>query len=103
MSEQRPTVHMWGFFDEEGRPCTPNGAAVSWESPAVVTNRVLSNVEHFGAEVVDRHTTRTLDGWCVGANFVTLPRETAAQMWHRIERASDDWPAKSNPAAEVTR
>lgn len=86
------SVHTWGFFDGNGAPRLPDGIALSDLTPFENYERLTRHFAHFGTEIVRQNTTRTLDGWFVGAEIQTDSREGCAAMWHTIARPRDEWP-----------
>lgn len=90
MSEQ--VAHVWGFYDDDGRPTFPDGVAVSEETAYEAFCRLRRHVHHFGSDMESLRTTRTLDGWFVGAEFDVPPRGQAARIWHRVMQVQNGWP-----------
>lgn len=91
-SDRVASVHLWGFYDDEGQPRLPDGAAPSDLSPYHHHERIASHVAYFGGSVTSLRVTRTLDGDLVGTEFETPPRGGAARMWHRIIQPQREWP-----------
>ena len=92
-ADPRLTIHAWGFF-ENGCPRTPDGIAVSAESPHDAFARIRANITHHGGLNTNTRILRTLDGWFIGADWETPEREdgSAARMWHKVSREADSWP-----------
>jgi hypothetical protein len=97
------SVHIWGFFDDDGGRRLPDGGAPSSLSPYDHFCRVRRNVHHFGGELDDLRTTRTLDGWLVGVEFETPERKDgkAARMWHVIAEPRSPWGDPTTAAQQV--
>lgn len=92
MSDPLKTAHIWGFYDPEGNPSTPAGVSISTETPYETLCRLRRHVLHFDGDIEGLKTTRTLDGWMVGAEFDVPERGAAACIWHRVMRVQDAWP-----------
>lgn len=92
MADRVASVHLWGFYDDDGRPRFPDGAAPSDLSPYSHHQRIADHVAHFGGDVANLRVTRTLDGRLVGTEFDTPPRGNAARIWHRIIQPQSEWP-----------
>lgn len=92
MSGDRGVVHVWGFYDEAGRPRKPAGVALSEGTPHETFVGLRSHLLHHGGELVDLRTTRTLDGWLVGVEFDVPAHGGAATIWHQVLTTSEAWP-----------
>ena len=90
MSE-RLTIHAWGFFDGDTRKPFA-GVAVSSEGVRETCQRLERHLSHFGSDLTETRSTRNLDGWLFGFDFVTPARGGSARMWHKVCRESDSWP-----------
>lgn len=87
------SIHLWGFFDANGKPRQPDGAAPSDLTPYHHHRLIERNVAHFGGTIANLRTTRTLDGLLVGTEFETPERAdgSAARMWHQIVQPREPW------------
>ena len=95
MSEVR-SVHMYGFFrdDDTGRPELPTKAAPSPLTPWEHFERLRRHHAHWGDEITECRTTRTLDGWFVAAEWVSPARSETTRtkpMWHMVASPDDMW------------
>lgn len=85
------TVHVWGFFNEDGTPRKPTGAAASDTSPLATWTNLESHLSHFG------HPIDTCRRTYCGSDLIGVELETAADaecaaMWHTITLADAPWP-----------
>lgn len=100
MTEERTaeinSVHMFGFFEDDDldRPELPTKAAPSplttWEH----FERLRRHFAHWGDEVTDCRTTRTLDGLFVAAEWTCPAREGERRrkpMWHMVVPPDSMW------------
>lgn len=92
------SVHLFGFFeaDDLSRPNLPSGAAPSSLTPWEHFERLRRHHAHFGDEVTDCKTTRTLDGLFVAAEWVSPPRAgdghgATRPIWHMVTPPSEMW------------
>ena len=92
------SIHICGFYDDQGGPRLPDGGSPSMLSPYEHYRLIERNVSHFGGHITERKTTRTLDGWLVGVEFVVPAHGDAAAMWHRIAQPREVWADPTIPA-----
>lgn len=85
------TIHVWGVFDPDGARQLPTGGASSDESPFMVLDAVLTNLDRCGHAVKNLTTTRIPEGLLVGASFETVADANADRMWHQVMRGDAPW------------
>lgn len=87
------SVHVWGFFDGNGRPLLPDGVAPSISSPFEHWERLVRHLAHFDTEITEVRTARTIGGGeFIAVSFETGEREGCAAMWHIVQRPAEPWP-----------
>lgn len=87
----RPTIHVWGFYDDAGNPRKPDSAAVEDATPYAVHRAVEANIIRHGGTIAHLRTTRTLDGFLIGTEFEAPAHDNTARIWHKITRSDDPW------------
>lgn len=100
------SVHLFGFFaaDDPTRPERPTSAAPSTLTPWEHFERLRRHIAHWGDDLTDCRTTRTLDGLFVAAEWTCPPREGRDKpMWHMVAPPAEVWadfPTRPIPPAD---